>query len=332
MSGIVVCRFDELAPGTADALRRRRARRRRRAHRRRRLRHRRHVQPRRRVAQRGRGVVRRARARVLEARQHVQPASPASRRRCRPRSPCRCTSRPSSTATWSSTSTSTRRRRSTARRRRIMSTLRDPRPAAPPSAASRSCTASTSPCRSGEVHAVMGPNGAGKSTLSAVVMGKPGYEVLGGSVTLDGVDMLALPAWQRAQAGLHLVMQYPTEVPGVSLDDVMARGARRPRPRRPTGSTRCSRPRPRASASRRSCCTARSTSTCPAARRSATRRCSWPCCSRGSPSSTSSTPGLDIDALRDCARRVEDLTNERRPRACWPSRTTTGCSRSCTPT
>ena len=75
--------------------------------------------------------------------------------------------------------------------------------------------------RSGEVHAVMGPNGAGKSTLSAVVMGKPGYEVLAGSVELDGVDMLALPSWQRAQAGLHLVMQYPTEVPGVHLVDVM---------------------------------------------------------------------------------------------------------------
>jgi Fe-S cluster assembly ATP-binding protein len=75
---------------------------------------------------------------------------------------------------------------------------------------------------SGEVHAVMGPNGAGKSTLSAVVMGKPGYEVLGGSVTLDGVDVLALPAWERAVAGLHLVMQYPTEVPGVSLQSVMA--------------------------------------------------------------------------------------------------------------
>ena len=74
---------------------------------------------------------------------------------------------------------------------------------------------------SGEVHAVMGPNGAGKSTLSAVVMGKPGYEVSAGSVLLDGVDMLALPAWQRAQAGLHLVMQYPTEVPGVQLVDVM---------------------------------------------------------------------------------------------------------------
>lgn len=74
---------------------------------------------------------------------------------------------------------------------------------------------------SGEVHAVMGPNGAGKSTLSAVVMGKPGYEVLAGSVTLDGVDMLTLPTWQRAAAGLHLVMQYPTEVPGVAVDDML---------------------------------------------------------------------------------------------------------------
>ena len=75
---------------------------------------------------------------------------------------------------------------------------------------------------SGEVHAVMGPNGAGKSTLSAVIMGKPGYEVLEGTVTLDGVDVLALPPWQRAAAGLHLIMQYPTEVPGVMLDDVLA--------------------------------------------------------------------------------------------------------------
>jgi Fe-S cluster assembly ATP-binding protein len=74
---------------------------------------------------------------------------------------------------------------------------------------------------SGEVHAVMGPNGAGKSTLSAVVMGKPGYEVLGGSVTFDGRDVLAMTTYERAAAGLHLVMQYPTEVPGVALDDVM---------------------------------------------------------------------------------------------------------------
>jgi Fe-S cluster assembly ATP-binding protein len=74
---------------------------------------------------------------------------------------------------------------------------------------------------SGEVHAVMGPNGAGKSTLSAVLMGKPGYNVISGSATLDGVDLLALPAWERAVAGLHLVLQYPTEVPGVMLDDVL---------------------------------------------------------------------------------------------------------------
>jgi Fe-S cluster assembly ATP-binding protein len=74
---------------------------------------------------------------------------------------------------------------------------------------------------SGEVHAIMGPNGAGKSTLSAVIMGKPGYTVTAGSVTLDGVDILALPTWKRALAGLHLVMQYPTEVPGVHVDEML---------------------------------------------------------------------------------------------------------------
>ena len=76
--------------------------------------------------------------------------------------------------------------------------------------------------KSGEVHAVMGPNGAGKSTLSAALMGKPGYVVTGGSVKLDGVDVLALPTWQRATAGLHLIMQYPTEIPGVMLQDAMS--------------------------------------------------------------------------------------------------------------
>ena len=75
---------------------------------------------------------------------------------------------------------------------------------------------------SGEVHAVMGPNGAGKSTLSAVVMGKPGYTVTAGSILLDGREMLGVPTWQRAAAGLHLVMQYPTEVPGVLLNDVLS--------------------------------------------------------------------------------------------------------------
>jgi Fe-S cluster assembly ATP-binding protein len=75
--------------------------------------------------------------------------------------------------------------------------------------------------RSGEVHAVMGPNGSGKSTLSNVLMGHPGYDVTGGRVTLDGEDLLGLPTWRRAQAGLFLALQYPIEVPGVSLYDAL---------------------------------------------------------------------------------------------------------------
>jgi Fe-S cluster assembly ATP-binding protein len=75
--------------------------------------------------------------------------------------------------------------------------------------------------RSGEVHAVMGPNGSGKSTLSHVLMGRPGYEVLDGSVTLDGVELLGLPTWERAAAGLFLAMQYPTEVPGVAVERLL---------------------------------------------------------------------------------------------------------------
>ena len=60
----------------------------------------------------------------------------------------------------------------------------------------------------------MGPNGSGKSTLAHVLMGRPGYEVLGGSVTLDGIDLLALPTWQRARAGLFLGCSTPSRCPG----------------------------------------------------------------------------------------------------------------------
>src|SRR5262249_49410887 len=82
----------------------------------------------------------------------------------------------------------------------------------------------------GEVHAVMGPNGSGKSTLSHVLMGKPGYTVTGGRVVLSSpsgpdLDLLALPTWQRAQAGLFLAMQYPIEVPGVSLEELLEQSA-----------------------------------------------------------------------------------------------------------
>ena len=69
----------------------------------------------------------------------------------------------------------------------------------------------------GEIHAIMGPNGAGKSTLSYVLGGRPGYEVTGGSVTLNGTDLLALAPHERAAAGLFLGFQYPVEIPGVSF-------------------------------------------------------------------------------------------------------------------
>lgn len=74
---------------------------------------------------------------------------------------------------------------------------------------------------SGQVHAIMGPNGSGKSTLSHVLMGRPGYTVLSGSVTIDGVELLGLAPWERSQAGLFLGMQYPTEVDGVSLEAML---------------------------------------------------------------------------------------------------------------
>jgi Fe-S cluster assembly ATP-binding protein len=67
----------------------------------------------------------------------------------------------------------------------------------------------------GEVHAIMGPNGAGKSTLSYVLTGRDGYEVTDGSVSLDGQDLLALEANERAARGVFLSFQYPLEIPGV---------------------------------------------------------------------------------------------------------------------
>jgi len=71
--------------------------------------------------------------------------------------------------------------------------------------------------KQGETHALMGPNGSGKSTLSSVIMGRPGYTVTAGSVLFKGEDITALTADQRAKRGLFLALQYPTEVPGVSV-------------------------------------------------------------------------------------------------------------------
>jgi len=71
--------------------------------------------------------------------------------------------------------------------------------------------------KSGEVHAIMGPNGSGKSTLAYSIAGHPRYTVTGGSVTLDGQNILEMTVDERARAGLFLAMQYPVEVPGVSV-------------------------------------------------------------------------------------------------------------------
>jgi Fe-S cluster assembly ATP-binding protein len=71
--------------------------------------------------------------------------------------------------------------------------------------------------RQGEIHALMGPNGSGKSTLSNVIMGRPGYVVTEGTVLLNDEDITALTADERAKRGLFLAMQYPTEIPGVSV-------------------------------------------------------------------------------------------------------------------
>ena len=162
---------------------------------------------------------------------------------------------------------------------------------------------------SGEVHAVMGPNGAGKSTLSAVIMGKPGYKVTAGSVTLDGNDVLALSTWERAIAGLHLVMQYPTEVPGVQVADVLSEAlASRGRETKDMAAV-ISREAARINFDE-----------------DLVRRAVNVDLSGGEKKRNETMQlavlkpkiaildeldsGLDIDALRDCARRVEDATNE----------------------
>jgi len=75
--------------------------------------------------------------------------------------------------------------------------------------------------REGETHAIMGPNGSGKSTLAYSIAGHPKYTVTGGSVTLDGVDVLAMKVDERARAGMFLAMQYPVEVPGVSVSNFL---------------------------------------------------------------------------------------------------------------
>jgi len=79
--------------------------------------------------------------------------------------------------------------------------------------------------RAGETHAIMGPNGSGKSTLAYAIAGHPKYEVTSGEVLLDGQDVLSLGVDERARAGLFLAMQYPVEVPGVSMSNFLRSAA-----------------------------------------------------------------------------------------------------------
>ena len=303
------CRHDRTScaastswPTARRRVRGRRCRRCRGAHRRRRVRDRRRVQPRQRVA------LRAARCGATSARSSARStaarsaSSPASRARCRPRSRCRCSTHAVVDGEIVVELSATERR--SVRHEHA----RDPRPAR--RVGGKEILQGIDLIgRSGEVHAVMGPNGAGKSTLSAVVMGKPGYEVLGGTVTLDGVDVLALPTWERAVAGLHLVMQYPTEVPGVMLDDVLTEAlASRGRStdgldallRAEAGADRVRGAVPAPAAQRR-----------PVGRREEAQRDA--AARRAAPKIAildELDSGLDIDALRDCARRVEAMSNE----------------------
>ncbi|MDH4160052.1 MAG: Fe-S cluster assembly ATPase SufC [Actinomycetota bacterium] len=79
--------------------------------------------------------------------------------------------------------------------------------------------------RSGETHALMGPNGSGKSTLAYAVAGHPKYTVTSGTITVDGADILEMTVDERARAGLFLAMQYPVEVPGVSVSNFLRTAA-----------------------------------------------------------------------------------------------------------
>jgi Fe-S cluster assembly ATP-binding protein len=162
---------------------------------------------------------------------------------------------------------------------------------------------------SGQVHAVMGPNGAGKSTLSAAVLGKPGYVITDGSVFLDDVDLLALPTWQRAHAGLHLVQQYPTEVPGVALADVVteafiARGL-------DTANVREMLAKEAGRISLPEQLLTRSVNVdMSGGEKKRNETLQLAVLKPKIAILDELDSGLDLDALRDCARRVEDATNE----------------------
>ena len=162
---------------------------------------------------------------------------------------------------------------------------------------------------SGEVHAVMGPNGAGKSTLSAAIMGKPGYTVTSGSILLDGKDVLAMPTWKRAVAGLHLVMQYPTEVPGVKLSEVLSEALTASNSSLPNLNKTINEEATRISFDTELVNRAVNVDFS-GGEKKRNETLQLAVLKPKIAILDELDSGLDIDALRDCAKRVEDATNE----------------------
>ena len=163
--------------------------------------------------------------------------------------------------------------------------------------------------KSGEVHAVMGPNGAGKSTLSAAIMGKPGYTITSGSILLDGEDVLAMPTWKRAVAGLHLVMQYPTEVPGVKLSDVLSEALTARKASLPNLNKTINEEATRISFDTELVNRAVNVDFS-GGEKKRNETLQLAVLKPKIAILDELDSGLDIDALRDCAKRVEDATNE----------------------
>ena len=163
--------------------------------------------------------------------------------------------------------------------------------------------------KSGEVHAVMGPNGAGKSTLSAAIMGKPGYTVTSGSILLDGKDVLAMPTWKRAVAGLHLVMQYPTEVPGVKLSEVLSEALTASNSSLPNLNKTINEEATRISFDTELVNRAVNVDFS-GGEKKRNETLQLAVLKPKIAILDELDSGLDIDALRDCAKRVEDATNE----------------------
>ena len=161
----------------------------------------------------------------------------------------------------------------------------------------------------GEVHAIMGPNGAGKSTLSAVLMGRPGYRATSGSVTLGGDDMLALDTWERAAHGLHLVMQYPSEVPGVSIQALMTEALER-RGRDATDIDALLAAEAQRIGFAPEFLTRSLNVDMSGGEKKRNETLQLAVLAPRIAILDELDSGLDIDALRDCARRVEDLSND----------------------